>query len=1192
MYLRAIEIQGFKSFPDRVRLQFDRGMTAVVGPNGSGKSNISDAVRWVLGEQSTKTLRGAKMEDVIFSGTKLRKPTGFAQVSLHIDNTDRVLPVENDLCTVTRKLYRSGESDYLINGESVRLRDVRELFMDTGLGRDGYSVIGQGKIAEIVSAKESERREIFEEAAGIAKFRFRKEEALRRLAGAQDNLSRLKDILGELEGRVEPLREQAGKAKRFLSLSEEKRALEISLWLTRFSAYASRLREMGNQILLRGGEYEGMERELGALEQQLEQLAGEAAACTAKAQEKGARRLELEGELGELTSQAAISATNAARNRQALAELEESLRQQGEAAQKLGEEETALLAALEECAAREKAAEAQVLAGQSALAQLRQQEEALNQAAARQEALHRQAMQSLSDEKLGAVTAQSSLSELAVRLEALEKEQEARALSLEDTERGLESARALVKAAGERAEEYANVCAGYEKRLEGLEGRRQALERTLEEARFALREREQKAGILRDMEKSLEGFSPSVKTVMRFAREGAVPGVVGPVSSLISVQEEYAVAIETALGFSIQNIVVEEEQGAKEAIRLLKERSGGRATFLPLSTIRPRGLRETGLAGNEGYVGVASQLVATEERYRVVAEFLLGNIVVAEDMNSASRMARRYGYRLRIVTLDGQVINPGGSFTGGSRFQSGGFITRSNQIERLEREMEQLKAAAQAKEPQRRALAQELAALEEQRRQVEAQRALALRDQTEARVQAGGLESALAEQQAGRKALAQQREELLARRQSLQEMTGRSDSRIGAAEQALEEARQGGEALQQEQQAHRERQQQADTTLQQLRLGLLAAQKDRESGEERLAALRERQALSGQDRERQQQAVAQLAQDTLRLEEELRRCEEQQREKQEQQKQLEQEAHALGARRLELEAEATRLRQEERVKAGLKEQASRALAALEEKRASEQAGYDGLVAKLWDEYELTRSEAERLADPLPDTPENQNRLLGLRQSIRQLGTVNLEAIDEYEQVNARYQFLKAQTRDAATAKEELEKLIDGLTHSMVTLFSQGFAQIGKYFTEIFRELFGGGSASLRLTDEGNVLESGVEILVEPPGKIIKSLSLLSGGEQALVAIALYFAILRYRPSPFCVLDEIEAALDDVNVAKYAAYVKRAGKKTQFIVITHRRGTMESADVLYGVTMQEEGVSKLLQIDVAQAEQEILTASSD
>ena len=1181
MFLKSLEMQGFKSFPDKTVIHFNKGLTAVVGPNGSGKSNLSDAMRWVLGEQSTKTLRGEKMEDVIFLGTSSRKPQGFAAVSLTFDNSDRALPVDADEVTITRRYYRSGESEYAINSSAVRLRDINELFMDTGLGRDGYSMIGQGKIAEIISAKSGERREIFEEAAGISKYRYRKAEAERKLLGAQENLTRLYDILSELEGRVEPLRIQSEKAKEFLTLSERKKALEVSLWLLTLEKYQNALREQEQKYLIARGEDEHLSREIEKIEEQIQETYKRMQACLTQNEECQTIRQNLLNRTGDLKSEVAVRENDIRHNEETKARLSAELSAQEESAARREEEAAAKEEQKKELSTAGEEIQKEAEGKRQELLSLSAEQDdfsgKLEEANSR---VNRIALES-SRQNLLILTKENAAADEENRIRGIEGELSSLTTQAGSDGETIEQLEGLLKEIADKKASLENARKGYDLKLSGRKQKLQELSGEQQKLDLSIKEKLQRARLLLDLEQNMEGFNYSVKAVIRAAKNGAIRGVLGTVTQLLSVKPEYSVAVETALGGALQNIVVEDEAAAKAGIRLLSEQKAGRATFLPLTSVKGNPLNEPGLERYAGFVAVASELVEADPKYDGVVRFLLGRIAVVEDLDTAITISRKYGYKFRIVTLDGQQVNVGGSFTGGSAAKNAGVLSRKNEASALQAEAEKLKGQKAQLDQRAAELSREAANLSAQVEGIRAEQITANEDQI--RFEADLLRHR------------QNRQQLSARKAELERQKAQCSQKIAAARKEAEEARTALAALEKEAEA-------AKNALFEFQGSRDSLSGRREELAEEISALTRQEIENRKDLENLTRQIEELRADandragakarllaerdavegkTKQLETAIASLQKESGEAAARIVEYEEKSRKLLAKRQELEGETTRLRQQEREVSARKEQAAGELARLDEQKLSAQRDYDQIILRLQDEYQLTRSEAQQTAIPIEDRNEAQKELASLKNRIRGLGSVNVGAIEEYKEVSERYEFLKAQVEDAANAKSELEKLIKNLTSDMERLFRESFAAINKNFGEIFTELFGGGKASLTLSDPEDVLNCGIDINVQPPGKIIKSLSALSGGEQSFIAIAIYFAILKVRPAPFCVLDEIEAALDDVNVVKYAEYLRKMSGSTQFILITHRRGTMEEADVLYGVTMQERGVSKLLELKVTE-----------
>ena len=1183
MKLKAVEMQGFKSFPDRTKLTFDDGITVIVGPNGSGKSNISDAIKWVFGEQSVKSLRGAKMEDVIFGGSASRKPTGFAWVSLFIDNTDRSIDIDTDEVVITRRLYRSGESEYRINNNPVRLKDINETFMDTGLGRDGYSVIEQGKIAEIVSAKSTQRREIFEEAAGISKFRYRKTEAERKLTQAEDNLIRLRDIMQELEDRVGPLKAQSEKAKQYVVLAEEKKSLEISLWLEQLAKLGRQMAELEDKTLLAANDRTTAQKRLEEIERETEEIQQKTQELNLYIEHKRDRIREWETAISDAKVNAAVKQNTVTHNEDTIRELQDEWERSMLSAGELEEKLTGLR---EDCALLQKEAEETARRweeSQKALEAKRQEERRL---ATEQSALALQ-KQELQEQihraELSAETAGTLAEETVDRLEALRGQAKNKDENLTRLREELAGHRAFAEELRERLESLQNSKNGYIFKLKSRSDKIAEVESRQRNSEKLAGEKLQRAQVLTDLEKNYESFNNSVKFVMKQAGAGALRGVIGPVSALIRTENRYSTAVEIALGAAIQNIVVQDETAAKRAIALLKERGAGRATFLPLTNIRANPIRESDLAARGGYVGLASELVQCEERYRAVMDSLLGRTVVAEDIDAAAAIAKAYGYRYRVVTLDGQVVNAGGSLTGGSVNKNASILSRRGEIDALTAEAKKYAAQVEELETQLTELRREADTIRATVEGIAAEEKTAREDLISAQTLVSRLTASTEEAEQLNEQALREYDELTARVEELrkQKLTGgelvkklteevarlnRMDVESTAAHTALTEAIE-----------------EAARQVTDLQMEAITRRKDCEAAQSVIAQLENQQSGSEAALTELRQKQEQLQKENEAIRAEIEEITAGAAGGGSEIETLRRDIKEADGQKDTLEARRSILTRESGDAITKREAAASELVRLQEKSEAMQEQQNGISTKMWEEYELTRSEAAETAIPLEDVPAAQKRLTELRGRIRGLGAVNVAAIEEYEEVSGRYRFMKEQIDDAENAKKELTRLIAELSAKMSAIFTERFAGINRHFGEIFRELFGGGHAELRLTDATDPLETGIEIIVQPPGKIIKNLSALSGGEQAFVAICIYFAILRVNPAPFVLIDEIEAALDDVNVGKFAAYLHRMTDHTQFISITHRRGTMEQGDVLYGVTMEEEGISKLLRLDVAEME---------
>ncbi len=1185
MLLKALELHGFKSFPDKTVLNFNESLTAVVGPNGSGKSNISDAIRWVLGEQSSKSLRGSKMEDVIFNGTAQRRPMGYAEVSLVLDNTSRQLEFDADEVRVTRRCYRSGGSEYQLNGATVRLEDVRMLFMNTGLGRDGYSIIGQGRIDEIVTSRSQNRREILDEAAGIAKYRYKKDKAENSLRKTQDNLDRLHDILQELEDRVGPLEHQATKAKKFLEFAGEKKELEIGLWLRTMNESRGILRDLDAKLENARVQYDTVGGSLDAFDEEIERITVAAQQLEVDMDNVRRQAAALEEQAAACDSQVAVLENDIFHNNENIARIEGEMAAADAGDAHIDEE---IAARFEDIAARKQSiadAEQARLALTEEMEQLArssdetsgQIEELSNEAAAL-------ALQ-LSEVRVTSVTNESSLREITLRLSQLNAGATLRTAQAQSAADELAESQQALKTCMEQVESLQNSLSGYEYRYNNRAQKLATAKEALDKQSLDVEEKQRRVRLLEEMERNMEGFQQSVRAVIKQSERGALQGILGPVSRLIQADAQYALAIETALGAAAQNLVCQREEDAKRAIAYLKETKGGRASFLPLTSIKGKPLSDVP-EDDPGFIGLASDLVHFDKEYAGVAASLLGRTVVAEDMDYAVSMARRHNYSFRIVTLDGQEIAAGGRMTGGSSVKGAGLLSRRAEIERLkEKAVTEMKKLELAKESFNQ-LKQDVATVEAQVLGARGELTTAQEDRIRLEGEVRRLEELV---EAGRKAAeeaAAEMETLNARAADCQQAMD-----AAAAESArLTEAQQATEGKLSEltggRQQLTEQREQLSARIAEQKLAAVGFEKDIEGLEAAITQLRSRQQDSAGHKTLLSQQIAALQVSNEEITTRIEGQKAQAAGLREQAAGAGEQIAALVAKRAEGEARQTQLRLQSREKTDERERMGQEVVRLEEKTANIKKEVDDLSRRLYEEYELTRLEAEAVAKPIEDYQAASRRVTELKNKIRALGSVNVDAIEEFKEVNERYQFLKTQIEDVEKSKAELLQQINDLTAQMREVFIERFRQINHQYGIVFAELFGGGKGELRLTDPEDILGSGIDMFIQPPGKVILNLEALSGGEKALAATALLFAILKVTPSPFCVLDEVEAALDDVNVDRYANYLRRMTDRSQFIAITHRRGTMEEADTLYGVTMQERGVSKLLELRASEVEQKL------
>ncbi|MBQ2840418.1 MAG: chromosome segregation protein SMC [Oscillospiraceae bacterium] len=1186
MRLKSLELQGFKSFPDKTVISFDDGITAIVGPNGSGKSNISDGVRWVLGEQSTKTLRGSNMQDVIFAGTQKRGAVGFAEVSLTIDNSDGVLPCEYNEVTVTRRLYRSGESEYYINRSAVRLRDINEMFMDTGLGRDGYSIIGQGRIDEILSAKSGDRREIFEEASGISKFRHRKEESERKLASTEENLVRLRDILTEIESQVGPLKVQAEKAKQYIKIYDELRGLEVTVWTENLARAKENAQKYVNDYEVVCSQFSSAKAALDSLYNEVEELAEkmrekDVEASSVREEEREADREinEAQSNISALESTVANNVHNIERIR---AEIDdETNRADGIAAQikaradRVGELE-AEIKGIEEALGSLKAA-AELASGKSDDAVALLDDLRVRERICEDDIAKLKIAMSASDAEIAGFDA---------RRADIEAELTTRENELSESKKKFAVVKEALEEAQEKCSGAENMLNGFEMKYKSRGERVEALRDKTTKLELSRESMENKLRMLRDMERDLQGYSFAVKNVMKAKENNSLGGIYGTVSQLIRVEEKYTVAIETILGGALQNIIVGDERDSKEAIAYLKRTDGGRATFMPLDTVKPSELDKKGLSDCPGFVGLASGLVRCDEKYTPAISYLLGRIAVCDNINSASAVAKKYGYSFRIVTLDGQIINTGGTYTGGSVNKTSGILTRTNEIKKLEGDLAGISgkietANAEKLEAEREynALMYEMEVCRADKRNAED---VLLRAETEIehyKTLHGHLNELIDSLNDELTSLAAKKSQSIRICETTKECIAEKEAELEALRKEEEALVAGNSELAARKTALAEEMAQHQATL--------AA--NRAEAAEALRALEEIEKLSeamAGDRAAKENTIREIEKENAELANEISSKKAECESLRENKKTIEKKITDIAQSRLSLEAERNRKDKESKDKNDEILKLERERSRLEMKKESAAREEQQITEKLWESYELTLGTAEKYIVEIESLSDATKRISELKSAVRKLGDVNVNAIEEYDRVSERYEFMTKQCGDLEKAKLELEKMIFEITEEMQAIFAEQFKVINKNFGETFAEIFGGGKAELVLEDESDILNCGIEIRVQPPGKTLKTITLLSGGERALVAIALYFAIMKIRPTPFCVLDEIEAALDDVNVARYAEYLRRLARTTQFIVITHRRGTMEEADTLYGVTMQEKGVSKMLAISISEVEKSV------
>lgn len=1181
MVLKTLEMQGFKSFPDRTQLNFGEGITAVVGPNGSGKSNISDAVRWVLGETSTKSLRGSKMEDVIFGGTSSRKALGFAQVQLILDNSDHTLKDKGDVVTVARRYYRSGESEYKIDGENVRRRDIHELFMDTGLGSDGYSMVGQGKIDSIISQKNEDRRELFEEAAGISLFRHKRTDATRRLDQAQENLVRLLDILGELENRVGPLKKQSEKAAQFLELSEEKKTLEIGVWVNKINRFTNELREQEHKIDAANASYEVCEKELKNIETEIEEILDKTASINTEIEQIRIGSKAYEEEALRRDADASVLETTLKHNDETIDRLKNDIGAADDANTSIDEqiEEKKQFIIDNESLIEEKKAELEQAANE--MQKLISSNEAFSKLTVELNQRITALTIELSDCKVQCSKAVSSIEEIRSRQNVVDDAIADCSRELEIAENQKAESDENIKFLQDRIDENNNSLAGFRLKLENKKNKADKIKADLEKANLELSQKQSKARMLSDLEKNMEGFSGAVKAVMKQAQSKALSGIHGPLSQLITVDNAYSVAVEVALGAAMQNIVTTNEADAKRAIYYLKNNRIGRATFLPISNIKPRTLDEKNLDDNLGFVAVASDLVECKSEYKNIISNLLGRVVIVEDMDCAIGIAKCYGNRFKLVTIDGQVINPGGSMTGGSQSKGAGILSRGNMIDELNAQAKELESKVEGLKDEFKTALEDAnyAGAKLQGAEVDLQQAKEelIRAQGEHKLICEKLDAARSQKNAleSEKNSAQERISFFEKQNADGEKQVQTvQKQIESAEDELAKTTGNAQEILKKRDEYRQKNEQ-------INLELVTLAKDTQTAKISIEELEMRKSTQSDRMKSIEEEISIIEERNKQLLSQIHEVKDQADALRQKAKESDDNISSQIEERNGLEKRSGELRLLERNKGQEREKLSGELVRLDERKIAMRKEYDELNDMLFEQYELTKREAEALNIQIENMADAKKRLHEIKVAIKRLGSINVGAIEEYKEVSERYEFLKEQIDDVEKSKSELMKIIEDLTASMSEKFLDKFNKINEEFKVSFADFFGGGKGEIVLENPDNCLESPIEIKIQPPGKSVQNINLFSGGEKSLAAMALLFSVLKVQPAPFCIYDEVEAALDDVNVERFAKYMRKMTDRTQFISITHRRGTMEEADVLYGVTMQEKGVSKLIELQTAE-----------
>ncbi len=1183
MYLKSIEVQGFKSFANKINFQFHNGITGIVGPNGSGKSNVADAVRWVLGEQRVKQLRGASMQDVIFSGTENRKPLSYAYVAITLDNADHQLAIDFDEVTVARRIYRSGESEYLINGSPCRLKDVNELFYDTGIGKEGYSIIGQGQIDKILSGKPEERRELFDEAAGIVKFKRRKAAAQTKLENEKQNLVRVNDILSELEKQIGPLERQSETARQYLRKREELKRFDVNVFLLENSRIREQLKEVEEKHVNAGRElaeaseaYEGIKEEYGRVQEELEQLEKAIEEARGTVTDAGLTRGRLEGEMNVLKEQINSAKGSEAHLNNRRSAIQEDITAREREKEGLLSEKGETDAKVEEITALADQARRKLEGIQKRIEELNTGIEAgkniiigeLNRRATIKSRLGR------FDTMMEQVNIRRA--ELSSRLLRAKSDEAAR----EETIRNYET---VFQAVTEEIRALKEQEAGLEKELGGFREALTQKDAVLQEAKNAYHRERSRLEALSNLAERYEGYGGSVKKVME--QKERVRGIVGVVADIIQVEKKYEIAIETALGGSIQNIVTQDEDTAKEMIGFLKTNKLGRATFLPLTSIRNyQKFKNTEVLSEKGVIGTADTLVRIDDKYRDVAGSLLGRIVVVDNVDNAVKLARKYNHSLRMVTLEGELLVPGGAISGGAYKNNSNLLGRRREIEELETKASRFRVAMEETEKEiegikarRTRMRVDVEAIKSdiQRKSIEQNTARLNISQTRERMEeevesAASLRIEEREIEDKIQEIRRDKETVQTDLASSEALEARTQEEIEQSQQTLEEQRKlEAEAL--------AAVSEWDLKVEKMRqsLGFQQSNVNRIDGE--IERSRAELAEVLQALEENAQTVEDRQQTILKMQETIAASYDAQSESEAKLKEATAHREELSAKQKSFFARREELSERQ---SALDKEVYR-LGAQKEKL---EESMESQINYMWDEYEITLSDAAAMRDEeLTDLPAMKKEISALRDQIRKLGDVNVNAIEDYKNLMERYTFMATQRDDLVEAEKTLEGIIEELDSAMRRQFTEKFAEICREFDKVFKELFGGGRGTLELIEDEDILEAGIRIIAQPPGKKLQNMMQLSGGEKALTAISLLFAIQNLKPSPFCLLDEIEAALDDSNVGRFAKYLHKLTKNTQFIVITHRRGTMEQVDRLYGITMQEKGVSTLVSVNLIDKE---------
>ena len=1194
MYLKTVELTGFKSFPTKTAINFERGITAIVGPNGSGKSNISDAVRWVFGEMSSKVLRGAKMEDVIFGGTKEIKPSSFARVSLVIDNSDKLVDCDYSEIKITRQLSRSGDSGYFINDKNVRLKDIYELFLNTGVGKEGYSIIGQGRIAELISKRSDDRRSIFEEASGISKYRYQKYESEKKLSDTKENQIRIRDIVHEIEGRIDPLRTESEKAKKYLDLYDRKKAIEIYVWVNTIEKIKEELDKIIKDYEISKFNHEKADAQINRLNDKTENLYNKIQEINLAYENTKNEKFRLQNvisnqnleidmaqkEVGRIRDDIEFSLSEFEQNKTEIFKLDNEITSKTEMIDKINSEYKSLEMEIEDIVSYSEHVDLK-------LSEQNQKTEEINNLIADLNV-------EISELKIKISEKNSEIKHIRERKEILEADIEKVSELKEQNEKDLSDLNSLKKSTERAKLKTITESEETEEKITELQ-KSERIKKKEYEALYLEREKnENYIQSLTYIYENLEGYPESVKSVVK---KSGLKGVNGTVAQLINVDEKYAQAIEIALGQNLQNIIVDDENTAQDAIKYLKTNNIGRATFYPVSTIKGRFIERDKLDylrlnnNASGFIDAGSNLVKCGQKYENIIKYLLGRTIICDNISNATRIANKTGYVYKIVTLDGQVINAGGSFTGGSIIKKGSLLSNKNEIEKLKKRNIECDKKQTEIQKDIDAAASDIAKLSEYnitlKEQLNAQISDLYKTDSEIKMTLSSLYLIENQINSGKRELKENEERLVLQTQSEFEI------KLAEAVKKSEEYTQTLSIYKTSINTTIREKEIVLGKITQKQLALAGISSNINIENERLENLNrtrinyksQNDKITTQNSEKSQilssdeNKITAMKNEITEFEKSLREAE----------------FSMTGYENKKTEFEKENVESRNIIKEKTRERdiLFKETTRLEMRKTEKEKEHDDLINKLWDDYSLAFTDAKAICDNSDDikaseikTADIQKELTQIKDEIKELGNVNVNAIEEYKELSERYGFMKKQSGDLSDAMESLQKIIENLETEMKALFADSMRRINENFKAVFSELFGGGTAEIIYLDPENVLESELEIEVQPPGKNVKHISLLSGGEQAFVAIALYFALLKINPAPFCILDEIESALDEVNVDRFAAYLKRYAVQTQFIVISHRRGTMEAAGRLYGITMQDRGISTYLALDINEAEKRI------